>query len=720
MVVLDYKMNFKYYSFDNLKPETICLHKLNMPYEDIIKTFKDKFILKVIDNKYVMNNKDVEYLDTIIGLACIAMGESEKNNKQLKTKNEILEIKCANFDRIVKERNQFKSELDEIMNNLCVALGRSINDKKDIIYFTNIYAALFARENENQYILMENDKSKYTLNKQLINICVKTLNNYDEILSFIDKFKEELYIKNLKISQLLDDLCLIKAENKEKNDFTCLLQKQNSDFSHKFVDKSLINILDHNSQHNNELYKGKMLIIEQINQLEGTSNIEIDNYELIDLFNMFMRSILDKEEHLETINKCCIQGIEDQNQQLIKEINDHKEWQKHLENENEKLSLEIEDYKQSQKILRTKENEHNNLKENYLKMQCMYDNLCKENAYLKTSIIEYQHQLSEKNIKSIDDNNLIKILQSNLTEQSKKIEQANSMYFNEKEKCQKIETNIQQTTEEFIAQINEKNSNIASIQDECLALKYHINLTEIEVNNLKQNIISLEYELNEKNKTLQAILKTRFKEQQNTTQLNDLLHILSILEQQMDIVLNDLNTCKKKIINYESVLKIMQNTIQQQTKTRNEWIAEHKYIKDKAYKKLLEKEIKDKKNILHEHQIEVEYLKSNSNLNATHFTEIISKGMYFVCMILHCKILNLYILDTNFLKNEIQNLKENLKLNSSLTIVTENIAYFQLKEASKMIQHLIRINTIQVCDLIQLSKKILIFRNINYSCSIRY
>lgn len=703
MVVLDYKMNLKYYSFDNLNPEIICLHKLNMPYEDIIKTFKDKFILKIRDNKYVMSNKDVEYLDKIVGLACIAMSESEKNNKQLRAKNEILEIKCANYDHVVKERNTFKSELDEIMINLCVALGRSINDKKDIIYFINFYAALFARENENQYILMENDKSKYILNTQLINICRKTLNNYDEILNFIDKFKEELYIKNLKISQLLDDICLIKAENKDKNDPTHLLQKQNTDFYHTFLDKSLVNFMDHNSQNNNELYKGKIFIVEQINQLEGTSNIEINNYELIDLINMFMRSILDKEEQLETINKHCIQGIEDQNQQLIKEINDHKEWQKHLENENERLSSEIEDYKQCQKKLISKENEYNHFKENYLKMQCMYDNLHKENVSLKTSIIEYQHQLSEKNIKSIDDNNLIKILQSNLKDQSKKVEQTNSMYLNEKEKCQQIENHTKQMTEEFIAQINEKNHNIASIQDECLALKYHINLTKVEVSNLKQNIIILEYELKEKNKTLQSILKTSIEEQQNKTQFNDLLHILSTLEQQMDVVLNDLNTCKKKLINYESVLKIMQNTIQQQTKTRNEWKTEHKYIKDKAYKKLLEKEIKSKKYILLEHQIELENLKNNSNLNATHFTETISKGMYFACMLLLCKVLNFYILDTNYLINEIQELKENLKLNSSLTVVTENIAYLQLKEASKMIQHLIRINTIQVCDLIQLS-----------------
>lgn len=634
MVVLDYKMNLKYYSFNSLKPEIICLHKLNIPYEDIIKTFKDKFILKIKDNKYVINNKDVEYLDKIVGLACIAMGESEKNNKQLRAKNEILEIKCANYDRVVKERNTFKSELDEIMLNLCVALGRSINDKKDIIYFINFYAALYARENENQYILMENDKSKYIMNTQLINICRNTLNNYDEILNFIDKLKEELYIKNLKISQLINDVCLIKAEHKGKNEFTHLLHKQNSDVFDTFEDKNLFNVLDHNSQNNNELYKGKIFIIEQIKQLEGICNIEPNNYELIDLINVFMRSILDKEEHLETINKHCIQRIEDQNQQLIKEINDHKEWQKHLENENEKLSLEIEDYKQSQKKLISEENEYHIFKENYLKIQCMYDNLHKENVYLKTSIIEYQHQLSEKNIKSIDDNNLIKILQLNLTEQSKKIEQANSIYLNEKEKCQKIENHMKQMTKEFIAQINEKNRNIASIQDECLALKYHINLTTEEVNNLKQYIISLEYALEEKNKTLQSILKTSIKEQQNKTQFNDLLHILSTLEQQMDVVLNDLNTCKKKLFDYENVLKIMKNTIQQQTKTRNEWIAEHKCLKDKTYKKLLAKEIKSKKYTLLENQIEVENLKNNNNLNATHFTETICKGMYFTCMLL--------------------------------------------------------------------------------------
>ncbi|CAI6362472.1 unnamed protein product [Macrosiphum euphorbiae] len=219
IVVLDYmpriSITTNLNSFENLlNTETIVLHKLNISYEDIFKTFKEKLMTKIVNGEYAMSDNDVINLDKMIGLACIAMSESEKNNKKLRTRNSILQNKYKNYDWAVKECSRLNSEMDKIKYNLCLALGRRFNDKEDVMHLTNFCVALAARENEYHYILTENDKLKYIINKQLMNIRVKTLNNYDEVLQSLEKLKEKLYIKDLKISQLKDELCLINEKKK--------------------------------------------------------------------------------------------------------------------------------------------------------------------------------------------------------------------------------------------------------------------------------------------------------------------------------------------------------------------------------------------------------------------------------------------------------------------------------------------------------------------------
>lgn len=581
IMVLNYtareQINFEQYLSNNLHYKMIFLLELNISHEDVIQIFREKLTLQIID-KQTINDKDALKFNKIFHLAmlaCNVMSKFVKNSKQLKARNTILRTKCENYDQVVDERNRLKSEKDEIITNLCLALGRNVNDKENVVHLTNICAALFARQSENQYILIENDKAKYVMNKQLTNIRIKTLQFYDAILNSLDKLKDELLIKNLKVSQLMDDISSIKAENEKKNDIIQLLREQHSAPNYEQLDTKFNGV-----NKNDELYEGKLLIAEQINQLEENNNIDANNYELADLISIFIRSIFSKEEHLEAINKHLTQSMRDQNQQLMKEIDDHKKWQKHLENENERLIAEIEYYKRTQKQLIRRENEDSDLKKDFSKIQCMYDDLLRENARQKTILVEHQRKLSQKNVKCIDLDNLVKILQSNLTEETNKLKTANSMYINEREKCQRVENQAQQVIEELTVQIYEKNRNIASMQDECTALKQYISSTEAEVDNLKHNTITLEYALSEKNKTIRKMSKTATQQQQYTaTQFRDLMHILSTLEQQMDIVLNDLCSCKKKIVKYESVLNGMQNTIQQQSETRNNWISKHERTK---------------------------------------------------------------------------------------------------------------------------------------------
>lgn len=461
---------------------------------------------------------------------------------------------------------------------------------------------------------MENDKLKYTLTKQLKNIRTTISNNYDDILNDLERFKDELFIKDLRFSQLMDDMCLIKAENEEKNCTIQMLQEKYSEFAHEYIDVNLKCAFD--DSQNTELYEGKLLILEQINQLNGSYNAEAENYRLPDLINLLVMLIFDKEVQLETLNTESIHIIQEQNQQLIKEIDDHKEWQKHLEYENEKLNYDIEHYKQKQNILMSKDNEHNDLKEDYLKIQYMYDELSKENAQLKIFFNEYQNRLNEKEFKCDDSDHLIKILKSNITEQVDKTKQAISMYDNEKEKCQRIESHTQQMIEEFTVRIHEKNIDIQSMQDESCTLKDLVASANAEIENLKQNISALDYAIVEKNKTIKDLVKYKNKQQFKTTpslEFNELIHILNCLNQQMDTILGDLCTYKIRIVNYENVLYNMQNTIQQQFQLQS-------YLKTKQFSKNL---IKEKEMISLQHQKEIDIFKNEiENLKREHQLKI--------------------------------------------------------------------------------------------------
>lgn len=636
IVVLDYnkrKINTNYYLLNNLNIKPTILYQLNINYTDIIKIFKENLVSKMIDGRYIMNYNDSINLDKMIGLACIAMNESEENNKRLRMRNKILEITCENNHSVFKECIRLKSKLDNIIINLCLALGRKVNLKENINHLTNICAALYARENEYRYIQIENDNLKYTLNKQLINIRVNALNNYDEILNKIDKFKEELIIKDLKISQLKMDINSIKVKNTKYKDGVQLVQC--SEFSNESLDKNFNSSLD-DSQSYNELYEGKMLIVEEINQLEESNNINAENYRLSELIDMFIRSIFDKEKQVERINEDFIRSIEDRNQQLIKEImdqkqqliketNDQKEWQNHLENENEKLNIEIEKLNNFHQILMTKDNEYIDIKKDFSNMQNMYEDLCKEGAHLKIMLNEYQNKLTEKEIKCVDNDHLIKTLKTNLKEEANKSKQTYSMYIYEKDKCLKIESEMQQMIEEFTVQLHRKNDDIIVIQDECNSLKYCISSAKAEIENLKDNIITLEYALNEKNETIQNMLKKSNKEQNSSIsllQFNDLSHILSQLEQNMELLLEEWCTSKKKIVDYEKVLNGMQNAMQKQILKRNYLLKNHKKnVKDIKCQTLMDNCIfKDKEVNLLAHQQEIECLKNGYYLKISQLT----------------------------------------------------------------------------------------------------
>jgi len=647
IVVFDYttismQINQNLNSFDNLNAETIDLHKLNISYEDIVKTFKEKLMKKIVDGKYVMSVKDAINFDKMIGLACIAMSESEKNNKQLRAENSILQNKYENYDCLVKECNRLKSEMDQIKINLCLALSRRFNDKEDVIHLTNVCAALAARENEYYYIQVQNDKLKNVINKQLMNIRLTTLNNYHEILQSVEMLKEGMYIKDLKISQLEDEI--LNSINEEKYIQQQLLHEN----VFQFPDQNFHGAYFDYTQNNNELYElyeGKMLIAEQINQIQESSDVEFEDHKLCDLINMLAKLTTDKEDNLKTISGCLIRNIEDKNQQLIKEINDYKKWQIYLENENEKLNSQIKNKKMVQSILIDKQNEQNNLKQDYLKMQLMYDKLKERDALLLTLLDECRQRLSDREIKCVDDDSLIKTLQSNVIEQTNKYKLVNAKYNKEKEKCQKNKMYTQQMMDEFTDRLHEKQIEIALVQNESNDLKHRIKSDKDYTWNLKCFIITLDNVLKEKMKTIHK-LKTQCKLQQQqqqhtaTSRSSSLLsdnhsHINSKLKEQMDILLDNVGTWKNIIVSYEKVLNNLQSAAQRQSKKSNYWIDKYQHLKDIEYKATLTENLtKEKEVILLQHQNEIEDIREKYNQIIAHMAGMSKNIILHLVMLL--------------------------------------------------------------------------------------
>jgi len=400
---------------------------------------------------------------------------------------------------------------------------------------------------------------------------------------------------------------------KKKNKLQ-LLHKNLSKFPEKLIDQHVHEAFDC-SQNNDELYEGKKLIAEHMNQIQGSTYFESENHQLCDLINMFVRLATDKEKDLKTINRQLIRNVEDKNQQLIKEIDDHKKWQKHLENENAKLNSEFEHKKQIQNILISKEDKHKKLKEDCSKMQLMCDELNKKYPNLIKSLNEHQQLLTESNMKCFDNDNLIKTLQLNLIEQTTILDLLNAKYNKEKEKCQENETYTQQLMDEFTSCLHKKEINIALVQNECNDLKHQIKAEEDYIEHLRHEVITLE----NKNKTLKEILKAQSKQQQQqqhnaaTSQSSSLISD-NELEQQMDILLDNISNWQNRIVGYEKVLYNMQNAIQQQSKIRNYCIAKNQHLKDIKYKATVtECLIQEKEVILFQHQNEVEDIKEKYN-----------------------------------------------------------------------------------------------------------
>lgn len=234
--------------------------------------FKKKLLTRTVDGKYVMNAKDVVEFERMLGLACTAMDESEKDNERLRHLNMILENKCVGL----------RSKLDQVTTNLYLALGRKVDGKQDVMHLINVCVALVARESEYRYTQAESDRLKHTLERQLGIIRVETLNGCDELLNTVDKLKEEIIVKDTKMSDLTDDIHSIKAENDEKNANARLYEYR-------------LSIELENTK--NELHQGKCLIARQINRLEGRYGIDIENYRLYELIGMVTTSISKLKEN---------------------------------------------------------------------------------------------------------------------------------------------------------------------------------------------------------------------------------------------------------------------------------------------------------------------------------------------------------------------------------------------------------------------------------------
>ncbi|CAI6364286.1 unnamed protein product [Macrosiphum euphorbiae] len=229
--------------------------------------------------------------------------------------------------------------------------------------------------------------------------------------------------------------------------------------------------------------------------------------------------------------------------------------------------------------------------------------------------------------------------------------------------------------------ILEKQIEIALVQNECNDLKHRIKSDKDYKLNLKCYIVTLDNVLKEKKKIIHK-LKIQYKLQQqlhtamsrSSSLLSDNhLHINSKLKYQMDILLDNVGTWKNIIIGYEKVVNNMQNAVQRQSKKSNYWIDKYQHLKDIEYKATLTENLtKEKEVILLQHQNEIEDIREKYNPIIAHMADTQAN-----------------------LRNEIQDLKESLKLKNAHLMITEKIASFQLYESLTTLQRLAKVCNIE-------------------------
>ncbi|XP_050433644.1 putative leucine-rich repeat-containing protein DDB_G0290503, partial [Adelges cooleyi] len=378
--------------------------------------------------------------------------------------------------------------------------------------------------NENNFVHMENNILNHTLDKNVSTLRIKGVTICDQILKDVDKLKENVLIQNLKIADQEKENIIIKSENEENNLIIQLLQHHFLQDPSKFNWLSdQVSTLQEKSYIEKELFDGKLLIVEEINQIEGINavsaegfnGISAENSNLSDLIHILLRTIFEKKEYLHNESRQQLQYKEDQNQQLTKELEDLKEWQNHIENENEKLLNEIEEYKQNKIAFMNNKNELYELKECLHKTQATIDQYHKEAKTLKRLLNERQNELNEKDIRYNDATELINLLRSNLAEQTKNNEEMCLSYHEEREKRNSAYNEIESASKELTIRVHEKNDMVTMLQEENCNLQHEMLLSRTHIENFNIKIELLENNVREKTQTIQKLQESKSSLKQN-------------------------------------------------------------------------------------------------------------------------------------------------------------------------------------------------------------
>ncbi|XP_050522695.1 probable DNA double-strand break repair Rad50 ATPase [Daktulosphaira vitifoliae] len=512
--------------------------------------------------------------------------------------------------------------MDTRKKNLCLTLNCHIDEDINIEQLKNMYSLLVTHINEKNFIPEENNDLNFIAKKNFNSLTAQGLFMCEQIFEDIEKIENTLIDQKKQSTALKQEIAILKLENSKQN---CIIQllKENVRETHEFDQSS--ETQGHNLAES-ELIEGKSLIVEEINQLEGYIYTNIEESNLSELINILIRTILEKEEYLVYQNKQQLHDVENYNFQLLKEIEELKQWQHHQEHENEKLLNELEDYKKSNTFFSIKEQEILKLKEHFIKIQAQSDDYLKELTSCKLLMHECQDKLEEKELRYNDAVELHTIVQSNLAEQIDKYDNLHLMYNKDKKKWQNDEIKKKKLITGINSQLEEKEKLIEVLKENNFKLTQELTLSENIVENYKQKINCLEEELNDKNIKIQELQNSNIKHKQQDasfSQLTSVVKNLSIIDDRLNIFQNYLITFKNKINEYENVINGIQNLVDQKCSEEN-LEERHIHILSKSKEAAFKEEINCLKQKLEakDHQITIVETIAQSQLRAATNTNI--------------------------------------------------------------------------------------------------
>ncbi|KAK2579324.1 hypothetical protein KPH14_008276 [Odynerus spinipes] len=586
--------------------------------------------------------------------------------------------KCR-IDKLEKDIDHVKVDIEELKNNVISDLKRSLNEKASLLNEINMLKSvneeLSKVVSHNNLLLETSDKNVKSLENEIINLNAE-IENYKMIQEQMQnkKCNLETEMANMKADMeekevIIKDLQQIINEYRKENDGL----KEDTFCSENFIEENF-NVMRHMNKYNledessgeiqklkDDLNAVRDCITKEIRSLEPKQDVEdLLNKSVDDLFLTFLQIIISKEkEIIDTMQEQFSsdrQRFEDEKQQSIDTENRVTLWAKELETEITKLKNDIATQEaeccellgkisRTEDLLKESNREKQILTEKIQTLEKDYDNLKSSSEQLEIKIqqeeiITTEHKEIELQVEMIREreeyeqkiNNLTSTLETFKIKNLELMQNLESLEISEKDL-----KNILNTRTDELAKSNENVERIKS-EIECLTSAY--NKINHETENKNAHIAKLTVEIEDLDKSIESY---KIKNMELERQLEE----LKINEKNVNIALNakidELTKSSQNIERMKTEMEHLMNTcdgLNHDIQNKNAHIVEiTALLQNKSdtlseYKtkletivpelELLKKQLEEQKLMTNKYKTELECLKADSEMQLTNIKDALS------------------------------------------------------------------------------------------------